>query len=70
MNNTEYYEYEKVLYRRILLNNIWNWYERVEKYDARLKFFTKSWKQIIPSEKMEKTYLRQKKLDRILKEYL
>jgi len=64
--NEEYYEYENVLYRRIKLNDIWNWYKRKERYDIRLKRYVKYWESFKPTEIMEKTYLRGKKLERIL----
>jgi hypothetical protein len=66
--NTEYYEYDGVIYRRIKLNDIWSWYKRTEKYNSRLKYYVKTWESFKPSEMMEKTYLRGKKLERILGE--
>jgi hypothetical protein len=68
MNNTEYYEYEGVLYRRIKLNDEWKWYKRTERYNPRMKMYNKVWESFKPSEQMEKVYLRAKKLERILGE--
>ena len=66
--NTEYYEYEGVLFRRIKLNDTWKWFKRIEVFNYRMKIYIKEWQSFVPTEKLEKTYLRQKKLERLLGE--
>lgn len=63
-----YFEYEGKLYRRILLNEKWLWFRQKDVYHRGMKKFTKQWESFTPDEKMEKVYLRQKKLERLFNE--
>ena len=75
----EFYEYKGVFYRRLRTikyvnisdttteeRYVWVWFKKIEKYNHRLKRYIKEWKAFKPSEAMKKTYLRQKKFERIL----